>query len=183
MPPVSEARSTRDLLVDVAGDLLDEGGPENVTLREVGRRAGVSHNAPYKHFPDKRALLAAVAARELDATAQTLLAAPGLDAAVHAYVDRSMALPHRFDLVNSRWDVENPVLRAAAERAGQALTSVVATGVEQGQLPAAPVGELADLLRAAVHGLVTLEFAGHLGKASNAGVHTLVDRLLEQFRR
>jgi AcrR family transcriptional regulator len=36
-----------------------------VTLREVGRLAGVSHNAPYKHFAGKEDLLAAVAAREL----------------------------------------------------------------------------------------------------------------------
>src|ERR1700677_3914321 len=59
------ASSTRDALVDAAVQLLDEGGPEAVTLREVGHRAGVSHNAPYKHFTGKEALLAAVAAREL----------------------------------------------------------------------------------------------------------------------
>ena len=58
------ASDTRDTLVAVAAQLLDEGGPEAVTLREVGHRAGVSHNAPYKHFADKEALLAAVAAFE-----------------------------------------------------------------------------------------------------------------------
>ena len=50
--------------------LLDEGGVDHVTLREVGRRAGVSHNAPYKHFESKEALLAAIAARELAASAR-----------------------------------------------------------------------------------------------------------------
>jgi AcrR family transcriptional regulator len=58
--------STRDALIDAAADLLTTGGPAAVTLREVGRRAGVSHNAPYKHFADKEELLAAVAARDLD---------------------------------------------------------------------------------------------------------------------
>ena len=57
--------TTREALLDAATDLLDEGGPVAVTLREVGHRAGLSHNAPYKHFADKNALLAAVAAREL----------------------------------------------------------------------------------------------------------------------
>ena len=38
------------------------GGTGQLTLREAARRAGVSHSAPYRHFPDKDALLAAVAA-------------------------------------------------------------------------------------------------------------------------
>ena len=57
--------STRDALIDAAAELSAAGGPAAVTLREVGRRAGVSHNAPYKHFADKEELLAAVAARDL----------------------------------------------------------------------------------------------------------------------
>src|SRR2546429_7684555 len=64
--------NTRDTLLAAAAQLLDEGGPEAVTLREVGHRAGVSHNAPYKHFADKQALLAAVAARELDRSSSAL---------------------------------------------------------------------------------------------------------------
>ncbi|NUQ86967.1 MAG: helix-turn-helix transcriptional regulator, partial [Glycomyces artemisiae] len=56
---------TREALIDVAARLLDEGGTDAVTLRQVGHGAGVSHNAPYKHFAGKEALLAAVAAREL----------------------------------------------------------------------------------------------------------------------
>ena len=57
--------STRARLIEAAAALLEEGGPGAVTLREVGRRVGVSHNAPYKHFADKEDLLAAVAAAEL----------------------------------------------------------------------------------------------------------------------
>src|SRR3954454_12005811 len=57
--------STRDALVDAAAELLTAWGTAAVTLREVGRRAGVSHNAPYKHFADKEELLAAVGARDL----------------------------------------------------------------------------------------------------------------------
>ncbi|MEU6184875.1 TetR family transcriptional regulator [Nocardia sp. NPDC047038] len=40
---------TRSALLDSAIRLLDAGGVEAVTLREVGLGAGVSHNAPYKH--------------------------------------------------------------------------------------------------------------------------------------
>ena len=53
------------ILVAVAAELLDQGGPAAVTLRDVGRRAEVSRNAPYKHFASKEDLLAAIASREL----------------------------------------------------------------------------------------------------------------------
>lgn len=51
----------RHALVEVAARLAAEVGPSAVTLREVARRAGVSQAAPYHHFTDKAALLAAVA--------------------------------------------------------------------------------------------------------------------------
>jgi len=41
--------------------LGEPGGAGLLTLREVARRAGVSHAAPYRHFPSKEALLAEVA--------------------------------------------------------------------------------------------------------------------------
>ena len=46
-------------LLDAAVGLIGEVGPQVFTLREVARRAGVSHNAPYRHFRDKDDLLAA----------------------------------------------------------------------------------------------------------------------------
>jgi AcrR family transcriptional regulator len=51
----------RPALVAAALAILDEGQAEALTLREVARRAGVSAAAPYNHFADKAALLAAVA--------------------------------------------------------------------------------------------------------------------------
>jgi AcrR family transcriptional regulator len=48
-------------LVDVAKDLVAERGAEGFTLREVARRLGVTHAAAYRHYADRRALLAAVA--------------------------------------------------------------------------------------------------------------------------
>ena len=40
-------------------------GPTAVTLRDLGERAGVSHNARYKHFRNQQVLLAAIASSEL----------------------------------------------------------------------------------------------------------------------
>jgi len=66
---------TRDTLVRVAADLLEEGGLEAVTLREVGRRAGVSRAAPYRHFDSKDALLRAMYRRDAGSVARQLRAA------------------------------------------------------------------------------------------------------------
>ena len=47
------------VLIDTAMDMLVTEGNWQFTLREVARRAGVSHNAPYKHFTDKDTLFGA----------------------------------------------------------------------------------------------------------------------------
>ena len=49
-------------LVEASIALAREGGPDRVVLREAARAAGVSHSAAYRHFADREALLAAVAA-------------------------------------------------------------------------------------------------------------------------
>src|SRR5258708_16902975 len=60
----------REALLQSAIRLIAEVAPTAFTLREVARQAGVSHNAPYRHFQDKGALFAPVATpgyRELTA--------------------------------------------------------------------------------------------------------------------
>lgn len=65
----------RRTLIDSALDLLSEQQTFDFSLREVARRAGVSHNAPYNHFADKRDLLAEVAASGFRSLEQTLFQA------------------------------------------------------------------------------------------------------------
>lgn len=82
-PPTRERKSYHrgDLqraLVKTALSLLTKTPRWDFSLREVARCAGVSHNAPYSHFADKRQLLAAVAAKGYEVLkARTLTAVRG----------------------------------------------------------------------------------------------------------
>jgi AcrR family transcriptional regulator len=60
-PPAYHHGDLRRALIESALALVTEEQDWTFSLREVARRAGVSHNAPYHHFADKRELLAAVA--------------------------------------------------------------------------------------------------------------------------
>lgn len=164
---------TREKLVTVATQLLDEGGREAVTLREVGHRAGVSHNAPYKHFADKEALLAAVAARELDrqsaamsaTVAERLPPEEAVRAAMRGYVAWAMEFPQRFRLVYGSWSKGYDELGVAAGAARSAQVGMVAAAQRAGRLPAGDPDRLAALLTALANGAVNLALAGHLSPA------------------
>jgi AcrR family transcriptional regulator len=67
----------RNALLAAGRGLLAEGGTPALSLREVARRAGVSHAAPYRHFASKEALLAAIAEGGFVALAAELERAAG----------------------------------------------------------------------------------------------------------
>src|SRR6478672_2524901 len=99
---------TRDRLVETARAYLDQEGVDGIGLREIARRAGVSHGAPLRHFPTLGALLAAVAAdgfRDLYASVDGAVrgvdggALDRLRAAAHGYVDFARTNPGVFALM------------------------------------------------------------------------------------
>ncbi|MFE3880876.1 TetR/AcrR family transcriptional regulator, partial [Kitasatospora sp. NPDC059146] len=100
----------REALVAGGVDLARTGGPAAVVLRAVSRRAGVSHNAAYRHFAGHEALLAAVAASCMDRLGRLMLARSAavdlpdevaaararLDAIGRAYIDFALTEPGWF---------------------------------------------------------------------------------------
>src|ERR1700756_5605345 len=91
----------RRAIVKAALEILHETQSLEFSLRELARRAGVSHNAPYKHFADKRELLAAVSGAgfemltKLMAGEMARLSDPReqLFAMLRAYIDHGVGNP------------------------------------------------------------------------------------------
>ena len=51
----------RQKVLEASLALIEEGGLDRLSMREVARKAGVSHQAPYHYFDDREAILAALA--------------------------------------------------------------------------------------------------------------------------
>lgn len=185
--------STRDRLIDAATRLLDEGGPAAVTLREVGRLAGVSHNAPYKHFAGKEDLLAAVAARQLlgrqGRPSGGVRAGPAGEDAVrqmmHRYVRWAMRYPARFKLTFGSWSTDWAELAEAAAAARSALVEAVQAAQAAKALPEGDAERVAALILAVAHGAVDLSLSGHLSATGkgHASAEDLVDDVLRYLHQ
>ena len=65
----------RESLIEEARRVIEQGGTQALTLRDLGERLGVSRTAPYRHFRDRKALLSAVAQRSATDFCQVLLLA------------------------------------------------------------------------------------------------------------
>lgn len=95
---------TKDALVKAGIELLEETGSPDIGLREIARRAGVSHGAPRRWFPTHRALLAAIAEvglRDLGAALQTDRTDPReqILAFADAYIEFAGCRPAMFTLM------------------------------------------------------------------------------------
>src|SRR5262245_23167774 len=112
----------KEALLTAGGELLEKQGIAALSLRETARLAGVSHAAPYRHFPDKDTLLAALAAEGFELLRQSLAARAAREWG-EGYVMFALAHPHRFRLMfggQLRFD-DYPELRRSAEQGYQAL--------------------------------------------------------------
>ena len=94
----------REALLGEGLRLVEEAGAEALSLREVARAAGVSATAVYRHFPDKRALMVALAQEgvrrlgEAQEAAATGGGAAAFSAVGRAYVNFALANPGLFRL-------------------------------------------------------------------------------------
>lgn len=147
-PPPSPARGKRDLrsaLVQATLELVEEVGPAAISVREVARRAGVSSGAPFRHFADKYALMAAVAeegARRLNEVTESavveLAQSDPLEAfrqAGIAYVLFAVAHPAHFRVMCvPEYQEHSAELRASLAHSREQLRALVLAAQAAGQI-------------------------------------------------
>ena len=163
----------REALVHAAQELIEKEGTTALSLRAVARRAGVSTAAPYRHFPSREALLAAVAEegfRLLGQQLQRAVAAhdePGrcLGEAGVAYVLFAAAHPSRYQAMFSPELSDrrtHPSLAAAEEDTRRLLLGAVRELQQAGWMGSRDPGELALAAWSSVHGLASLITNGYV---------------------
>jgi AcrR family transcriptional regulator len=158
----------RNALLQAGLELLTEEGAHALSLRAIARRVGVSHAAPYRHFPDKEALLAAIAeqgfltlataVRETSAHAPTDPAAQLADVG-WAYVQFALQHPAQLRLMFSgviRTPQAYPNLRMAGEAAFEQLAALLRAGQRAQVIREGDPRQLALAAWALVHGLAVL---------------------------
>lgn len=170
----------RRALVQAGLKLLADGGVDGLSLRGAAELAGVSHAAPYRHFRDKDALVAAVAEegfRLLTRHMRDEIAAHGgsdvlgrLRAAALGYVSFAVAHPATFrtifgGAVCAEGEQAPSSLQAAGEEAYRVLRELIAEGIEREKLRTGDPDQLALAAWSMVHGLGMLIIEGQLPEA------------------
>ena len=160
-------------LLEAASQLLEKEGPLGVGLRAAARLAGVSHNAPYRHFENRESILAALAARGLDELgARMARAARGhgdahqaLVAIAETYVTMAAERPHLFRLMFGQEVADkdrHPAVREAGMRAYKVLVDTIVEGQRSGVIRSGSPEELALGHWAIVHGVASLHVDGRM---------------------
>ena len=181
----------REALVQAGLKLLAESGVEGLSLRAAAQLAGVSHAAPYRHFRDKRALVAAIAERgfrmltaSMRAEVAALPSADGRERLIALgvgylkFATESPAYLHViFGGVLGGADVPQPLAEASTE-AYEVLRAEVAAGIERGTLRPGDVDVAALACWSMVHGLSTLIINGALQIEASKARQQLLDALL-----
>lgn len=189
-------------LVEAALELAKEGGAEAVSVREAARRAGVSPGAPFRHFPSRDALMAAVAGEaqrrfraEIDAA---LAEVPDGDPLARfralglAYLRWAMRNPTHFEIISSgRYfdhDKATGLSRDNAELIGLA-ERTLAEAFAKGQLNSPDLKRVQVAGRALVYGFARMNIDGHFPRwgiaedEAGATAEAILDLFIEGIAR
>jgi AcrR family transcriptional regulator len=164
-----------DALISAAVELIEAKGVENLSLRDISKRIGVSAGAPFRHFKNKAELLTAVAeqsmARLTEAVEKALTAHQNddpitqLSAIGHGYLDWALDNPPHFQIISSRTLIDfhgSNTLVQQNEDIRQLMLEIVAKGQKAGCIrrDASP-HEIVVNARAFAYGLARMAVDGH----------------------
>lgn len=182
-------------LIESAMKILDGEGPDAITIREVARRAGVSHAAPANHFTNRRALLTEVAAilflelADHISQASPLVTKPSVERVrvfAKALIDYGLTHPSRYQMLWRRdlVDTSDRRLATAMEKIYDALISEISALPETCQLDP---DTIAIGLWSIAHGYTTMRLDGNFSPAYDKISHlprqdSIIDAFLTSLR-
>ena len=167
----------REALIEATLRLVEEGGPDRVTVRAAALRAGVSSGAPFRHFPNKIALMTAVAEEATRRLHDAVMAAVA-EAAAEDPLRRFRAIgttylrwasrnPTHFQIVSTRSLIDydssesmgrdNDAMRAVMDE-------VLAEAQRDGLLRPGDLGHVPLAARALAYGLARMYVDGHFAQ-------------------
>jgi AcrR family transcriptional regulator len=164
----------REALIKASVELVGEGGPESVTVREAARRAGVSSGAPFRHFSSRTALLTAVAEEAMQRFRSEIDAAMAnaegkeprarLAALGAAYMRWVLRNPTHFRVISDRslidFEGSAALMRDNAEIRAL-MTAIIAEGQAKGQFRPVDLSYVQLAMRAIAYGLARMYVDGH----------------------
>ena len=170
----------KNALIKAGVEILSKEGIEGLSLRKVAQKAGVSHSAPYSHFPDKQSLIAAISTEgfnqlysELDAA---ILANPKspkkqLQQGARAYVQFALNNTDTFKIMFSgvlEKEKDYPAFVEISSKTFQRVVDAVQACQDAGVLHAASAEMMAVAVWGQLHGIISLAFEGQIP-------HTVLD--------
>jgi AcrR family transcriptional regulator len=168
------ATDLRQKVLQASLALIEEGGLDRLSMREVARKSGVSHQAPYYYFGDREAILAAIAGEGFSKLGRSFLRsvdqagskpAKALEAIGRAYVDFALRHPAYFQAMFRADAVpldRYPDVRKLSDEAFGKLVETI--GKVFADQPSAVRLTISIACWAIVHGLATLILEGTLAR-------------------
>jgi AcrR family transcriptional regulator len=169
--PAKDSRSPyhhgdlKHALLEASLEILNNQGEHALSLRAAAKRAGVSPAAPYRHFTNKEALLAAIAAHGFQNIACTLQAIARrypadfeqqLLAAAEAYIALACSQPAMVRVMFTCCQSQHAETVVAYQAAESALSTIFQQGQAAGLFAPHPVEDMVTLAFAFIHGLALL---------------------------
>ena len=185
----------KNALIKAGVEILAKDGVSGLSLRKVAQKAGVSHSAPYSHFADKQALIAAISTEgfrqlyeRVNGVVEEYKTKPSMQLIEVAwtYVQFAMDDPDRFKVMFSgvlEKEKEYPEFVAESQRNFQLLKMIVEANQASGRLRSG-ASELAALSAwGIIHGFVMLLLEGQIPHVilEEKSLRGLVEFQLEQI--
>ena len=179
----------KNALIRAGGEILAREGASALSLRKVAREAGVSHSAPYAHFKDKQALIAAISMEGFNQLLSNLekVEKEYIDAPEHLLVEASwvymqfaMQESDIFKVMFSgvlEKEKDYPELVEVIQKTFQVVVRVVIACQAAGILRNGDAPLIATTIWAQIHGLVCLYLDGQISHTI-LDEHTLRDMLV-----